>query len=272
MELRHLPDVEKEKLLIEDGLLRLCLIDHIMAGGEGLPIMKRGVDQYSFSGIEEPVLSDEEMLEFQIAETKRNLELEGQEGLDFRIWSDEDQQWLMDGVKEHINQGSITEIGRLGTEGREHASDYHDPALAGKPIEVQWAEGQQASRGMELIRQKLNMINQKTGVGHYGVPLDAMHVKPAGLYPELIADESNIYFGGRSLNQAEGKREGAKLTAARQKRLHRLIKDEFEREHGKHDFRTMDKQTKADNKLMDDVQRSVGIYKRPVRQHGTEAQ
>lgn len=263
MSMRYLPQEVKDQLhgAADDTMIGLALLDHCLQGFKGLGITKRhGFKEDIFELIPDtstPQLSADEMRAYQLGEVQRVLAIEGEDLPAQKTWTPDEEQFLRDALRKHIVTGSINEVGRLGTAGRVHALDYPDPELAGKPIPVYWVEGQQNARGEELLMQHLNMVNSRTGAGLYGVDLDAMHDEAAGHNPGKIASVANIFLGARSLNQAEGIRAGEELKKAREKRRNRLVKEDFEAEHGPHDFRTMDAQTKADNKLWDEMQRGL---------------
>ena len=244
-------------LEVEHGL---AVLDHVFGGWKQLGAMKRNKDVFELrEEYPEDVarLDPDEMRDFQIMEVKNALD-NGEEIDAFKTMSPEESAFMEELIRRHISQGSISEVGRLGTAGREHAKDYHDPALAGTPIKVTWAPGQQDSRGMGLLMQMAHGIESDTNVGLYGVPIDAMHRRPAGYYPELVAEESNIKFGPQSMNQSDGKREGDNIYASRLSRLLRLNDELFAAEHGaKHDFRKMDINTRRENRFIDDLDKVI---------------
>ena len=165
---------------------------------------------------------------------------------------------VVEAARRIIAPGDLATIGRLGTTGRVFPTDHPDPALRGKRIPVNMTPEQNVERSNLLLSQVAGMVNPETGAQLTGNELDAMHKQPAALRPDLVAEPSNIFMGGRSLNQGEGRREGAELEQSRKKRQLRLQAERFKQEHGIPNTQRggIDKQTTADARIVDQLSKA----------------
>ena len=202
-------------------------------------------------------IDDLERVRHQIAETKRFME-EGEVADAFSSLNPEELKWLTQCINKHIYGGSIDKIGELGTKNRTYS--LKDPIVErrGQTIPAVFPEGVKRDRGTQLILNKLQNIDVDTGVGNYGMSVDALHRQAAANAPEKVTDPSNIRIGNSSLNQSVKEFEGSELQNALKTRLLRLNDEEFAIENGVR-AAPPDKeyglQTKRDNRLHTDQQK-----------------
>ena len=214
----------------------LAMLDHTLSGWKNL--QSKGIDgrtgkpipKFALAVDDAVDLDEAELVQQQIDEVKHALSGEVDTPGAYRQLAPEDRIWIEGLVRKHIAGADIGTIGGLGTNQRRYPLDYHDESLRGQVIPVSFAPGQKQDRGVKLILDKAEGVDEDTGVGLYGVEIDAMHREPAAERPDLVAAISNIKMGPTSMNQSDGKRTGIELEKSRRKRLENLQARRFELE------------------------------------------
>ena len=255
----------------------IALLDHLFKGWRNLT--DRGVDgrsgkahtTYGLAVDDKVELNKAELLGAQIAEVKNALANNVEVPEAFRQLAPEDREYIGNLIDKHIFASHVGEIGGRGAEGRVYPLDYAVAELRGQPIPANFAPGQKQSRGKKLMLDIAEGVDVDTGVGLYGVDIDAMHRVPAAEAPELVAAESNIKMGPTSMNQSDGRRTGQQLAGSRQSRLLKLQDALFLEEHGvPNKWRGgLDKQTRDDlaiNRKMTDKDRQQEYAQRLLDQ------
>ena len=211
----------------------LAMLDHLLSGWKNLE--SKGIDgrtgkpisKFSLA-VDDPVELDRaELVQQQIDEVKHALSGEVDTPGAYRQLSSEDRQYIEGLIRKHIAGTDIGTIGGLGTNQRRYPKDYADESLRDTVIPVSFAPGQKQDRGVKLLLDKAEGVDEDTGVGLYGVDIDAMHREPAAERPDLVAAISNIKMGPTSMNQSDGKRTGIELERSRRKRLQNLQDERF---------------------------------------------
>ena len=239
-------------------IAQLGALDHFMQGWKHLEprIGAKGKELPGFAlGNDDAVdIDDLERVQHQIAETKRFMQ-DGEVPEAFVSLTPSQLDFLRECIERHLSGGAIDKIGELGTKNRTYS--LKDPIVErrGQPIPAVFAEGQKRERGTNLLLNKLQNIDVDTGVGNYGMSVDALHREAAANAPEKVTDPGNIRMGNSSLNQSVKEFEGSELQNALKTRLLRLNDEEFALEHGVR-AAPPDKeyglQTKRDNRLHTD--------------------
>ena len=215
-------------------------------------------------------IDDLERVQHQIAETKRFMQ-DGEVADSFSSLSPENLAWLKHCIETHISGGAIDKIGELGTKNRTYS--LKDPIVErrGQVIPAVFAEGQKRERGTNLLLNKLQNIDVDTGVGNYGMSVDALHREAAANAPEKVTDPGNIRMGNSSLNQSVKEYEGIAQQNALKTRLLRLNDEEFAIENGVR-AAPPDKeyglQTKRDNRLHTDREKVLDQLLEGIRNGG----
>lgn len=246
--------------LLEDPELgeiaKLALADHLFKGWKHL--QDPGIDgrtgkpikKYSLGTDEKIELPRAELLEAQLGEVSRAINGIEEIGA-YGTLSDEEANYIKNVFIDLIKGSDIGAIGGLGTSGRRYPMDYPDVSLRGKEIPVSFAPGEKQERGLKLMLDKANAVDEDTGTALYGVGIDAMHRKPAAERPDLVTAISNIKMGPKSMNQSDGRRTGADLINSRKSReLNLYDKLFFEENEVPNKWRGgLDSQTREDQQL-----------------------
>jgi hypothetical protein len=267
------------KALRDDPVLggetqELALLDHLLSGWKNL--QDKGIDgrtgksikKFSLAVDDKVNMDERELIQAQILEVQNALKLgTDQKAGQFKTLSPEDRQYVDGLIRKHIGGADIGGIGGAGTNSRTYPLDYKDSKLAGTVIPVNFAPGQKQDRGVALLLDKAEMVDPDTGVALYGVEIDAMHRIPAAERPDLVADIGNIKMGPTSLNQSDGRREGAELETSRKQRDMNLYDQLFYLENGVRNKQRggIDKQTNAENLAQTKLEKSIDSIRNSLK-------
>jgi hypothetical protein len=252
----------------------LALLDHLLSGWKNL--QDKGIDgrtgkpinKFSLAVDDKVNMDERELIQAQILEVQNALKLgTDQKAGQFKTLSSEDRQYVEGLIRKHIAGADIGDIGGAGTNRRTYPLDYKDSKLAGSVIPVNFAPGQKQNRGVALLLDKAEMVDPDTGVALHGVEIDAMHRIPAAERPDLVADIRNIKMGPTSLNQSDGRREGAELETSRKQRDMNLYDQLFYLENGVRNKQRggIDKQTNAENLAQTKLEKGIDSIRNSLK-------